>query len=193
MQIHETAVVDNGAKIGKNTKVWHFSHIMSSAVIGDNVSIGQNCFVGENVVIGKNVKIQNNVSLYDGLTIEEDVFLGPSVVFTNVKKPRAAFPTNKKYDQTIVKKGATIGANATVVCGVTLGEYCFIGSGTVVTKDIPNNALVVGNPSRIIGWVSEKGNRLNFDKEVAFDEETSTNYQATYENNEIKSIRKIDV
>ena len=193
MQIHETAIIDNGAKIGKNTKVWHFSHIMSSAVIGDNVSIGQNCFIGENVVIGKNVKVQNNVSLYDGLTIEEDVFLGPSVVFTNVKKPRAAFPTNKKYDQTIVKKGTTIGANATVVRGVTLGEYCFIGSGTVATKVIPNNALVVGNPSRIIGWVSEKGNRLNFDKEVAFDEETSTKYQATYENNEIKSIRKIDV
>jgi UDP-2-acetamido-3-amino-2,3-dideoxy-glucuronate N-acetyltransferase len=190
MKIHETAIVDEGALIGKGSKIWHFSHVMSSAKIGKNVTIGQNCFIGENVVIADNVKIQNNVSLYDGIIIEEDVFIGPSAVFTNVKKPRSEYPTNKIYDKTLIRKGATVGANSTVVCGVTLNEYCFLGSGTVVTKDIPNNSLVVGNPSRIIGWVGESGNRLEIINDMAYDKKLGIKYKIYYENDEIKSIKK---
>ena len=159
MQIHESAIIDDGAQIGTSSKIWHFTHVMSTAIIGNNVSIGQNCFIGENVVIGNNVKIQNNVSLYEGLIVEDDVFIGPSAVFTNVKKPRSEFPTNKSYDKTTIKQGATIGANSTIVCGVTLGEYSFIGSGAVVTKDIPPYSLVVGNPGRIVGKVDKLGNK----------------------------------
>lgn len=191
MNIHDTAIVDEGAQIGEGTKIWHFSHIMSSAKIGKNVTIGQNCFVGENVEIADNVKIQNNVSLYDGIVIEEDVFIGPSAVFTNVKKPRSKFPTNKNYDKTLVKKGVTIGANSTVVCGVTLNEYCFLGSGTVVTKDIPNNALVVGNPARIIGWVGESGHKLEIKENFAFDKDLDVKYEIIYVENKTKLLKKI--
>jgi len=191
MQIHESAIVDPGAKIGQGTKVWHFTHIMSSAEIGENVSIGQNCFIGENVKIGNNVKIQNNVSLYDGLIVLDNVFIGPSSVFTNVIKPRSEYPTNKKYSQTIIEEGVTIGANATIVCGTTLGEYAFIGSGSVVTKNIPNNALVVGNPGKIIGWVGETGERLEVKEEEAIDLILNVRYEIDIQNGSISSIKKI--
>ena len=191
MQIHESAIVDPGAKIGQGTKVWHFTHIMSSAEIGEDVSIGQNCFIGENVKIGNNVKIQNNVSLYDGLIVLDNVFIGPSSVFTNVIKPRSEYPTNKKYSQTIIEEGVTIGANATIVCGTTLGEYAFIGSGSVVTKNIPNNALVVGNPGKIIGWVGETGERLEVKEEEAIDLILNVRYEIDIQNGSISSIKKI--
>tara|TARA_Y100000748_G_C15270002_1_gene400255 strand:+ start:80 stop:655 length:576 start_codon:yes stop_codon:yes gene_type:complete len=191
MKIHETAIVDKGAQIGDGTKIWHFSHVMPSAKIGENVTIGQNCFIGENVTIADNVKIQNNVSLYDGIIVEENVFIGPSAVFTNDKKPRSEYPSNKKYDKTFIKRGATIGANSTVVCGVTLNEYCFLGSGTVVTKDIPNNALVVGNPAKIIGWVGESGERLEIIDDFAHDKNLNIKYEISFVNNEIKSLKKI--
>ena len=148
--IHETAILDPGAEVGDNTKIWHFSHIMAKAKIGESVSIGQNCFVGDNVVIGDNVKIQNNVSVYDGVTIENDVFVGPSVVFTNVKLPRSLEPVNKKYTKTLLRKGVTLGANSTIVCGVEIGENAFIGAGSVVTKDIPANTMWYGNPAKQI-------------------------------------------
>ena len=192
MQIHETAIVDQGAHIGDGTKIWHFSHIMSTAIIGTNVSIGQNCFIGENVKIGNNVKIQNNVSLYDGITVEENVFIGPSAVFTNVTKPRSEYPTNKVYAKTLIKKGATIGANATIVCGIELGEYCFIGSGSVVTKNIPNNSLIVGNPGKIIGWVGESGERLVIDEELGIDEKLQNKYSLKYINDEIVEVNKVE-
>ena len=191
MNIHETAIVDEGAQIGEGTKIWHFSHIMSSAKIGKNVTIGQNCFVGENVEIADNVKIQNNVSLYDGIVVEDNVFIGPSAVFTNVKKPRSEYPTNKIYDKTFIRKGVTIGANSTVVCGVILNEYCFLGSGTVATKDIPNNALVVGNPAKIIGWVGESGDRLEIKENFAYDKNLNIKYEIKFVKNEIKSIKKM--
>ncbi|RLD58698.1 MAG: N-acetyltransferase [Bacteroidetes bacterium] len=159
---HETAIVDDGCNIGMGTKIWHFSHIMKNCEIGENCNIGQNVVVSPDVVLGSNVKVQNNVSIYTGVTCEEDVFLGPSMVFTNVTNPRSAVVRRGSYEKTIVKKGVTIGANATIVCGHDIGEYAFIGAGTVVTKEIPPYALVVGNPSRQIGWMSEYGHRLEF-------------------------------
>ncbi|APZ45611.1 N-acetyltransferase [Polaribacter reichenbachii] len=162
---HETAVVDNNCKIGKGTKIWHFSHIMSNSKIGENCNLGQNIVVSPNVVLGKNVKVQNNVSIYSGVTCEDDVFLGPSMVFTNVINPRSAINRKNRYLKTIVKKGASIGANATIICGNTIGEYAFIGAGTVVTKEVLPYALVVGNPSKQIGWVSEYGHTLTFDED----------------------------
>lgn len=161
---HETAIIDVGAKIGNNSKIWHFSHIMSNCIIGENCNIGQNVVVSPNVVIGNNVKVQNNVSIYSGVICEDDVFLGPSMVFTNIINPRSAIIRRDQYLQTLVKKGASIGANATIICGNTIGEYALIGAGSVVTKDIPNYALVVGNPSKQIGWVSEYGHTLKFNE-----------------------------
>ena len=162
--VHPTAVVDEGAKIGKGTKVWHFVHVMSKAEIGENCVLGQNVFVADNVKIGSNVKIQNNVSVYTGVIVEDDVFLGPSMVFTNVSNPRSVVNRHSQYETTLVKRGATIGANATIVCGVTLGEFCFIGAGAVITKDVPPYALMVGVPARQLGWMSEYGHRLEFDE-----------------------------
>ena len=161
--VHISSFVDDGCKIGKGTKVWHFCHIMSSCVIGENCNIGQNVVVSPNVTLGNNVRVQNNVSIYTGVICEDDVFLGPSMVFTNVINPRSAISRKNEYKQTLVKKGATIGANATIVCGITLGEYAFIGAGAVVTKDVKPYSLVVGNPGKHIGWMSEYGQRLNFD------------------------------
>ncbi len=154
---HETAIIDTGAKIGNGSKVWHFTHIMASAVIGENCILGQNVFVGNKVKLGNNVKVQNNVSLYEGVICEDDVFCGPSMVFTNVINPRSAVERKTKFKPTQVKKGASIGANATIVCGVTLGEYCFIGAGAVVTKNVKPYALMVGVPAQQKGWVSRSG------------------------------------
>jgi len=154
---HETAIIDDGAKIGDGTKIWHFSHVMGTTEIGANCVLGQNVFAGTNVKVGNNVKIQNNVSLYEGVICEDDVFLGPSMVFTNVINPRSAVERKNEFKTTLVKRGASIGANATIVCGVTLGEYCFVGAGAVITKDVKPFALMVGVPARQKGWVSRSG------------------------------------
>lgn len=159
-QAHPTAVIDDGAKVGEGTKIWHFSHIMPEAVIGENCNIGQNVVISPKVVLGNNVKVQNNVSIYTGVICEDDVFLGPSCVFTNVINPRSFISRKEEFRTTIVKKGATIGANATIICGVTIGKYAMIGAGAVVTKDISNYALVVGNPAKQIGWVDKAGNTV---------------------------------
>jgi UDP-2-acetamido-3-amino-2,3-dideoxy-glucuronate N-acetyltransferase len=160
---HETAIIDDGCKIGKGTRIWHFSHIMTGSEIGENCNIGQNVVVSPGVKLGKNVKVQNNVSIYTGVTCEDDVFLGPSMVFTNVINPRSAIIRKDSYYTTIVEKGASIGANSTIVCGNKIGTYSFIGAGAVVTKDVKPYALVVGNPARQTGWISEFGHKLNFD------------------------------
>jgi len=162
---HETAVIDSDCQIGEGTKIWHFSHIMSNCQIGQQCSIGQNVVISSEVIIGNRVKIQNNVSVYTGVICEDDVFLGPSAVFTNVINPRSAIIRKNEYKQTLVQKGATIGANATIVCGITIGKYAFIGAGAVVTKNIPDYALVVGNPARQSGWMSEYGHKLKFNPE----------------------------
>jgi len=159
--VHPTAIIDDGAAIGLGTRIWHWVHICSGAQIGERCSFGQNVFVGNDVVIGSNVKVQNNVSIYDAVTIEDDVFCGPSMVFTNVYNPRSAVSRKDEYLRTHVKKGATIGANATIVCGVTLGEYCFIAAGAVVTKDVSPYALMAGVPARHIGWMNEYGERVD--------------------------------
>jgi UDP-2-acetamido-3-amino-2,3-dideoxy-glucuronate N-acetyltransferase len=161
---HETAVLDAGCQIGKGTKVWHFSHIMPNCTIGERCNIGQNVVVSPDVTLGNNVKVQNNVSIYTGVICEDDVFLGPSMVFTNVINPRSAIIRKDEYKRTLVKKGASIGANATIVCGNDIGKYAMIGAGAVVTKDVPDFALLVGNPARQLGWVSIYGHRLNFDE-----------------------------
>lgn len=157
---HATAVIDDGAKIGANTRVWHFSHICSGAVIGEGCSFGQNVFVGNDVKIGNNVKVQNNVSIYDAVTIEDDVFCGPSMVFTNVYNPRSAISRKNEYRKTLIKRGATLGANSTIVCGVTVGEYAFIGAGAVVNRDVPPYSLMLGVPAKRVGWMCFCGNRL---------------------------------
>ena len=162
--VHETAIVDEGATIGKGTKIWHFSHIMSNCRIGENCNIGQNVVISPEVVLGNQVKVQNNVSVYTGVTCDDDVFLGPSCVFTNVTNPRSAVNRKSQYAKTHVGKGATIGANATIVCGHDIGAYAFIGAGAVVTKTVPAYALLVGNPAKQIGWMSEYGHRLHFDE-----------------------------
>jgi UDP-2-acetamido-3-amino-2,3-dideoxy-glucuronate N-acetyltransferase len=160
---HETAVIDEGCKIGKGTKIWHFSHVMKGSEIGENCNIGQNVVISPGVKLGKNVKVQNNVSIYTGVICDDDVFLGPSMVFTNVINPRSAIIRKDSYHTTIVEKGASIGANSTIVCGNKIGTYSFIGAGAVVTKDVKPYALVVGNPARQTGWMSEYGHKLNFD------------------------------
>lgn len=162
---HPSAIIDDNVVIGEGTKIWHFSHIMSGSVIGPNCNLGQNVVVSPKVVLGKNVRVQNNVSIYEGVICEDDVFLGPSMVFTNVFNPRSAVSRKHEYMQTLVKKGASIGANATIVCGNEIGEYAFIGAGAVVTKPVPAYALVIGNPARQTGWMSEFGHKLSFDKE----------------------------
>ena len=184
---HETAVIDAGCEIGTGTKIWHFSHIMPNCKIGKNCNLGQNVVVSPNVILGENVKVQNNVSIYSGVICEDDVFLGPSMVFTNVINPRSAIIRRGEYQQTLVKKGASIGANATVVCGNNIGEYAFIGAGAVVTKEVLPYALVVGNPSKQIGWISEYGHRLEFDKKgFATCKESGEKYQLT--NNKVEKI-----
>lgn len=175
---HETAVLDPGAKIGDGTRIWHFSHIMSGCIIGMNCNIGQNVVVSPSVILGDNVKVQNNVSIYTGVICENDVFLGPSCVFTNVLNPRSEINRKGEFMQTLVRRGATIGANATVVCGHMIGQYAMIGAGAVVTKDIPAYALVVGNPARQTGWVSEYGHKLSFNAEsLAVCPESGQKYQ----------------
>ncbi|MBN1339848.1 MAG: N-acetyltransferase [Bacteroidales bacterium] len=162
---HETAVIDEGCKIGRGTKIWHFSHIMKNCEIGENCNIGQNVVVSPDVVLGRNVKVQNNVSIYTGVICEDDVFLGPSMVFTNITNPRSAIIRKDRYEKTLVRKGATIGANSTIVCGNEIGKFAFIGAGAVVTRAVEDYALLVGNPARRIGWMSEYGHRLHFDAE----------------------------
>ncbi len=175
---HETAIVDAGCNIGDGTKIWHFSHIMPDCTIGENCNIGQNVVVSPGVILGKNVKIQNNVSIYSGVECEDDVFLGPSMVFTNVINPRSAVNRRGEYSKTVVKRGASIGANATIVCGHDIGEYAFIGAGAVVTKHVPAFALMVGNPARQMGWMSEYGIRLEFDADgIAICKESGDKYQ----------------
>ena len=184
---HETAVIDEGCEIGKGTKIWHFSHIMPKCRIGEHCNIGQNVVISPEVILGRNVKVQNNVSIYTGVICEDDVFLGPSMVFTNVVNPRSAVNRKNEYKKTLVKRGASIGANATIVCGNTIGEYAFIGAGAVVVKEILPYALVVGNPSKQIGWVSEFGDRLIFnDHGVARCSESNEVYQL--ENNRVVKL-----
>ena len=161
--IHSSSFADEGCKIGKGTKVWHFCHLMSTSKIGEDCILGQNVMVGSNVILGNNVKVQNNVSIYDGVICEDDVFLGPSMVFTNVINPRSTIDRKNEFKKTLVGKGATIGANATIICGNSIGKFAMVGAGAVVTKDVPDHALIVGNPGKQIGWVSEYGNRLEFD------------------------------
>ena len=176
--VHESSYVDEPCQIGKRTKIWHFSHIMKNSVIGENCNIGQNVVVSPDVQLGNNVKIQNNVSVYTGVVCEDDVFLGPSMVFTNVINPRSGVIRKEEYMKTVVKKGASIGANATIVCGNNIGKYAFIGAGAVVTKEVPDYALMVGNPSKNIGWMSEFGERLNFDSTgIAICDKTGVKYK----------------
>ncbi len=184
---HETAVIDDDCVIGEGTKIWHFSHVMSNSRIGKNCNIGQNCVISPDVVLGDGIKVQNNVSIYTGVVCEDDVFLGPSMVFTNVMNPRSAVNRKNEYAKTLVKKGATIGANATIVCGNNLGRYCFIGAGSVVLKEVPDYALIVGNPAKQIGWMSENGQRLNFNEQgIAVCPETKEQYKL--ENNKVRKL-----
>ena len=181
---HESAYIDEGCTIGNGTKIWHFSHIMPNCTIGENCNIGQNVVISPDVKLGRNVKIQNNVSVYTGVVCEDDVFLGPSMVFTNVINPRSAVARKNEYKPTILRRGASVGANATIVCGNEIGEYALIGAGSVITKPVPAYALVVGNPARQIGWVSEYGHRLNFNENgIAICPETAQEYKL--ENNKV--------
>ncbi|MCT7911783.1 acetyltransferase [Arcobacter lacus] len=181
--VHESCYVDENVTIGENTKIWHFSHILSGSNIGNNCSFGQNCVVGPKVNIGNGVKVQNNISIYEGVEVEDDVFLGPSMVFTNVTNPRAFIVRREEFKKTVLKKGCSVGANATIVCGVTIGEYALIGSGTVVNKDVKPFALMVGVPARQIGWVSKAGNTLKFDEnDEAVDTFDNTKYKIENDN-----------
>ena len=185
--VHESSYVDEPCQIGKGTKIWHFSHVMKNSVIGENCNIGQNVVVSQDVKLGNNVKIQNNVSIYTGVICEDDVFLGPSMVFTNVINPRSGVIRKDQYMKTVVKKGASIGANATIVCGNNIGRYSFIGAGAVVTKEVPDYALMVGNPSKRIGWMSEFGERLVFnEKGIAICDTTGSRYK--FNNNLVKKL-----
>lgn len=184
---HPTAVIDEGCKIGAGTKIWHFSHVMPNCTLGEGCNIGQNVVISPEVVLGRNVKVQNNVSIYTGVVCEDDVFLGPSMVFTNVTNPRSAVVRRGQYERTLVKRGASIGANATIVCGHDIGEFAFIGAGAVVTKEVPAYALVVGNPAKQIGWMSEYGHRLEFNEEAyAVCPEGGETYQLI--NNQVKKL-----
>jgi UDP-2-acetamido-3-amino-2,3-dideoxy-glucuronate N-acetyltransferase len=174
--IHSSAFVDDGAKIGSGSKIWHFSHIMTKATMGQNCNLGQNVFIANGVTLGNNVKVQNNVSIYDGVIVEDDVFLGPSMVFTNVINPRSHVNRKQEYMKTLVKKGATIGANATIVCGHTIGQYSFIGAGAVVTKNIPDYALMTGVPATQSGWISKRGQKLKFENNIAICPESQEKY-----------------
>ncbi|MEY2916939.1 MAG: hypothetical protein RIS73_653 [Bacteroidota bacterium] len=186
---HVTAIIDEGAQIGDGTKIWHFSHVMPGAVIGNNCNLGQNVVVSPKVILGNNVRVQNNVSIYEGVICEDDVFLGPSMVLTNVINPRSAVSRKNEFKTTLIKKGATIGANATIVCGNTIGNFAFIGAGTVVTKDVPDYALIIGNPGRQTGWMSEYGQKLQFNKNnMAICEESKQEY--ILENNVVKRLIK---
>lgn len=186
--VHETAVIDPDCEIGDGTKIWHFSHIMSNSKMGINCNLGQNVVISPEVVLGNNVKVQNNVSIYTGVICEDDVFLGPSMVFTNVINPRSAVNRRGQYAKTLVKKGASIGANATIICGNDIGTFAFIGAGAVVTKEVPDFALVVGNPARQVGWVSEYGHKLDFDaNQIAVCPESKQEYKL--ENNKVKRIK----
>ena len=185
---HETAVIDDGCTIGKDCKIWHFSHLMKNCTLGDKCNIGQNVVISPGVVLGNNVKVQNNVSIYTGVICEDDVFLGPSMVFTNIVNPRSAVIRRDQYVETVVRKGASIGANATIVCGHEIGEYSFIGAGAVVTKEVLPYALVVGNPAKQVGWMSEFGNRLTFDKDnIAICPESQEKYKL--ENGRVTKFR----
>ena len=185
---HESAIIDEGCHIGNGTKIWHFSHIMSNCKLGNNCNIGQNVVVSPEVILGNNVKVQNNVSIYTGVICEDDVFLGPSMVFTNIINPRSKVIRRGQYTSTLVKKGASIGANATIVCGHDIGEYAFIGAGAVVTKEIPAYALVVGNPAKHIGWMSEYGHRLEFDNQgFAICQESKEKY--SLKNNKVRKVK----
>ena len=188
--VHESSFIDEGVQIGKGTRIWHFSHIQSGARIGAECILGQNVNVGNNVKVGNYCKIQNNVSIYEGVELQDYVFCGPSMIFTNIRLPRSEFPQqgNKYYEKTLVKKSASIGANATIVCGITIGEYALIGSGSVVTKDVPALALVIGNPGKITGWVSKIGERLVFnDRDIAICNKNGEKYQLI--NNHVKLVR----
>ncbi len=184
--LHPSSFIDNNVTVGDNTKIWHFSHILSNTKIGKNCSFGQNCVIGPNVIIGNGVKVQNNVSIYEGVEIEDDVFLGPSCVFTNVINPRAFIQRKDEFKKTLLKRGCSIGANATIVCGVTIGEYALIGSGAVITKDVKSYALMVGVPAKQIGWVGISGSTLKFKNSIAEDE------FATYEikGNKLEVVKK---
>jgi len=181
---HETAIVDDNVSIGTETKIWHFSHILSGTTIGSNCSFGQNCVVGPKVTMGSGVKVQNNVSVYEGVEVEDDVFLGPSMVFTNVINPRAFIQRKEEFKKTLLKKGCSVGANATIICGVTIGEYALIGSGAVINKDVPPYALMVGVPAKQIGWVGISGNTLVFNDDRAEDEFAS--YELVENNLEVE-------
>jgi len=186
---HETAVIDEGCSIGEGTKIWHFSHIMPKCKIGKACNIGQNVVISPEVILGNNVKVQNNVSIYTGVICEDDVFLGPSMVFTNVMNPRSAVNRRGQYLKTVVRKGASIGANATIVCGNEIGSYAFIGAGTVITKEVPAYSLIVGNPGKQIGWMSEYGHRLDFDQEGrAVCLESKVVYK--FENNKVSKVKE---
>jgi len=185
---HETAVLDKGCTIGKGTKIWHFCHVMPNCIVGERCNIGQNVFLDNNVIIGNRVKIQNNVSVYNSVIIEDDCFLGPSMVFTNVLNPRANIERKHEYKQTVIGRGSSIGANATIICGIRIGRYAFIGAGAVVTKEVSNYSLVVGNPARQIGWVGEYGHRLEFNNQgIAICIESQQEYQ--FVNNQVFRIK----
>ncbi len=186
--VHPSSFVDDGAQVGKGTRIWHFCHLMSGAVVGENCNIGQNVFIGSEAILGNGVKVQNNVSIYSTVMCEDDVFLGPSMVFTNVINPRAFIERKDEFRPTLIKQGATIGANATIVCGVTIGEYAMIGAGAVVSKDVPDYALVYGNPGRIQGWVCKCGEKLEFIEKDAQCQSCSLKYRMT----DINIVKKIE-
>jgi len=186
--VHDTAVIDKGAQIGSDTKIWHFSHVMPDCKIGNNCNIGQNVVISPKVILGNNVKVQNNVSIYTGVICEDDVFLGPSMVFTNIINPRSAIVRRDQYIETKIEKGASIGANATIICGNTIGKFSLIGAGAVITKDVKPYAMVVGNPAKQIGWVSEYGHRLEFVNGLATCKETKDKYELI--NNSVTKVNE---